>query len=454
MSCRLVFSMLVVPIVSICLFAQGVQPYPNAITDRQFYAKTPMAPPPANTVFQDPDLGASMVRVTDGNTNPKEPNDFFLNPDSDVNEWSMDDSKFYVVAGGNGANLAFAFNPATMTVSALPGAGAGGGLVIPLREGPTFSVLDPDLMYGTAQEAPLTISTYRFSTGKTVPLVDTTTCGTQPPLVKGPKQSSSDTTVSSDDNRIVISAGANSAGHRPFVIVYDQKLGCRWYNTQTGQIGGQWGPTGQVSIPDRYNVNHVKISGNGQYVRIGVARVGFYIWDVTSLNIEPCPVQDVGLRCSGYGAVGYDAYINGPEVLDELNAFLRPLGDLGDMTQLINPLPQPYYKGMEKSWAWTNGVLNGNVPVCGSTYSPVGNEEVKQPYDGEVFCIETDGVASTIWRFAHNRAVWNPKFYWSQPYGSISLDGRFFSFSSSWDLQLGTFWGDSPRSDVWIVKLD
>jgi hypothetical protein len=142
--------MLVVPVVSVCLCAQGVQPYPNAITDRQFYAKTPMAPPPANTVFQDPDFGASMVRVTDENTNPKVPGDFFLNPDGDVNEWSADNSKFYVVGGGNGANLAFAFNPATVTVSALPGAGAGGALVIPLREGPTFSVLDPDLMYGTA----------------------------------------------------------------------------------------------------------------------------------------------------------------------------------------------------------------------------------------------------------------------------------------------------------------
>jgi len=454
MSWRWLFAVSLVSIASICMFAQGVQPYPNAITDRQFYPKTPMTPPPANAVFQDPDFGASMVRITDENTNPNLPGDFFLNPDSDVNEWSMDDSKFYVVAGGDSTNLAFAFSPSTMTVSALPGAGAGGGLVIPLREGPSFSFVDPDLMYGTAQKAPLTISTYRFSTGQTVPLVDTTTCGTQPPLVAGPKESSSDTTLSNDDSRIVISAGGNSAGHRPFVIVYDQTLGCRWYNTETGEVGGQWGPTGQVSIPDRYIINHVKISGNGQYVRIGVARVGFYVWDVTSLNVEPCIIENAGLRCSGYGAVGFDESVNAPDVLDELNTFIRPLGDLADMTELINPLPDPYYKGMEKSWAWMNGVLNGNVPVCGATYSPSGNEGVKQPYDGEVFCVETDGMASTIWRFAHNRAVWNPKFYWSQPYGSISLDGRFFSFSSSWDLQLGTFWGNDPRSDVWIVKLD
>jgi hypothetical protein len=450
---RFVFSVLVVPIVSVSLFAQGVQPYPNAITNRQFYPKTPMTPPAANVVFRDPDLGGTMVRITDENTNPKQPGDFFLNPDGDVNEWSADDSKFYVIAGGDSANLAFAFDPSTMTVSALPGAGSGGALSIPLREGPTFSFVDPDLMYGTALTAPLTMTTYRFSTGQTTPLFDTTNCGTQPPLVAGPKESSSDSTLSNDDSRMEISAGGDSGGVRPFVIVYDQTLGCRWYNTQTGQVGGAWGPTGQVNIPDRFSVDHAKISGNGQYIKIGVGIFGFYIWDITTLNVQSCPFRGPNPHCSGYEALGYDSLVNAPGVVDELNTFSRPLGDLTDLTQLIDPLPQPYYKGMEKTFGWSNGALSGNVPVCGATYSPKGNEDVQQPYDGEVFCVETDGLASTIWRFAHNRAVWNPKFYWSQPYGSISLDGRFFSFSSSWDLQLGTFWGSDPRSDVWIVEL-
>jgi hypothetical protein len=431
--------------------AQGVQPYPDAITNRLFYPKTPMAPPPVNTVFADPDLGAMIVRVTDQNLNPKHPGSFFRSPKADVNAWSPDNSKFYV-AGEYSTDFAFAFNTDTMQVSALPGAGSGGGLVLPLRPGPAFSFVNSDLMYGTVVKAPLTIATYQFSTGTTQPLFDTTTCGTEPPLVAGPNNSSTDLTLSNDDNRIEISAGGKSVSHRVFAIVYDQQLGCRWYNTETGQIGGQWGPSGQATTPDRFLFNHSKISGSGQYVRISLG-TGFYIWDTTSLDVEPCYIHH-GPLCDGYAAVGYDTYINAPGVLDELNTFRRPLNDLTDLTQLIDPLPQPYYWGMEKAFVWNDGKFNGNVPVCGNTYSPTGDQEVKQPYDGEIFCIETDGVASTVWRFAHNRSTWESEYYWTLPDANLSLDGRWFAFTSGWDNQVETEGYGEPRTDVWVVHLE
>jgi hypothetical protein len=203
------------------LWAQGVEPYPHAITNRLFYPKSKMAPPVVNSPFPDPDLGAMIVRVTDGNTNPQIPRSFFRNPSEDANEWSIDNSKFYVM-GAESKVLAFAFDPETLTTSALPGAGSG-GLIVPLNAGPTFSFLDPDLMYGTLQRAPLTIGTYRFSTGAVQPIFDTTNCNTQPPLVARKGVSSSDNTLSSDDNRVVISAGGNAFGVHPFVIAYDQK---------------------------------------------------------------------------------------------------------------------------------------------------------------------------------------------------------------------------------------
>jgi hypothetical protein len=449
-----------VTLVSLCFislpsaaaWAQGVQPYPNAFTDREVHPKTPMAPPPVNTVFQDPDFRALMVRVTDDNTNPKSLHSYFRNPETETNAWSADGRKF-VLVGEYQATLAFSFDPSTMLISALPGAGIGGGFAIPLHAGTTFSFVDPDLMYGTMADASLTIASFRFSTGVVTPLIDTTTCGMQPPLVAGPHVTSSDISISADDNRVEINAGGKEFGNRTFVIVYDQKLGCRWYNTQTGQIGGSWGPTGQAVVPENFLIDHAHISGSGQYVQIGVDRKGYYVWDVTSLNVQQCYIH-VGPFCGGYGSLGYDTQINASGVTDEMNTFRRTLSDFTNITQLVNPLPLPHLWGMIKHFTWSGGKLNNNVPACGSTYSSDGNDGVKQPYDGEIFCIETDLNASTIWRFAHNRAIWDPEYYWSEPFGNVSLDGRFFMFSSSWDGQVGTNKDGDPRSDVWIVKLD
>ena len=113
----------------------------------------------------------------------------------------------------------------------------------------------------------------------------------------------------------------------------------------------------------------------------------------------------------------------------------------------------PHYWGNIRHFAWRSGQLNDNVPVCGNTYSYDGDINVKQPYDGEIFCLETDGLASTIWRFGHNRAVWNPTCFYSDPFGNISLDGNFLLFASTWDGQVGTTSTGGPRSDIWIVKL-
>jgi len=130
------------------------------------------------------------------------------------------------------------------------------------------------------------------------------------------------------------------------------------------------------------------------------------------------------------------------------------LANLTDLSQLINHLPLPHLWGMDLNFAWNDGRLNTNLPVCGTAYSPTGNTQVRQAYDGEVFCVETDMVASTVWRFAHNRAVWDPEYFWTQPLGNLSLDGHFFSFTSSWDGQVGITGKGDPRTDVWIVKLD
>jgi len=445
-------AMLAIPVLTIAMPAQSPQPYPNAITDTLIHGETPMAPPATNVVFTDPDFGSQMVRATDENTNFKIPGTFLRSEASgEANEWSVDSTKFYVLGKG-GQVLAFAFDPTTMAISSLPNASTGQGLLIPLRPGPTFSFVDPDLIYGHTSQTSLTITSYRFSTGASTAVIDTTTCGVQPPLGSGRSVlSDDDVSVSLDDSRVAISEGGPQSGKDMFVVVYNKNLGCRWYNTQTAQIGGQWGPSGSASLPDSYLVRHAYLARSGNYVRILTDTKAWYVWDLTTLTVSSC-VRGSGDDCNGYGVAGYNSLVNGPAVHDDMQVVKRPLSDLTQITSLVYPLPSPANWGQEQRFTWSNVDVNDSTPVCGSTYGYEG--EIEQTYAQEIFCIETDGVASTIWRFAHNRADYIDPYFQTQPLGNVSTDGRFFIFSSDWDAQLGTGSDGTPRSDVFIVKLD
>jgi hypothetical protein len=433
--------------------AQSPQPYPNAVTDRSIHQETPMSPPPRNVVFTDPDFGSSMVRATDPTTNFKLPGTFLRTGGSgEENEWSLDSRKFYV-DGQGGQVLAFAFDPKTMTVGSLPGAAPGKALLLPLREGATFSFVDSDLIYGTSEPDTLTIMSYRFSTGTSTPVIDTRTCGLQPQLGTGPAVvSDDDVRTSLGDQRFSISEGGKQSGEHMFVVVYDRKLGCRWYNTQTAQIGGQWGPKGIATATSPYLIRHAYLSRNGRYVVIFVNYFGWYVWDLYSLNVTACPVHSKGKECAGYKTVGYKTLIDGPAITGDMQIDQRPLGSIGEITQL--GLPVAFEWGQVQHFSWNNVNIHDSSPVCGSTYNYEGDSSIDEPFAGEIFCAETDGLGNTIWRFAHNRALWVKPFFQTQPLGSVSRNGRFYLFTSTWDGLLGKEANGTPLSDVFIVKLD
>ena len=431
--------------------AQGINPYPNAVTDRAIHLESPMSVPPTNVVVTDPDFGSSIVRATDEMTNFKLPGTALVNEASgEANEWSADGRKFYVMGHG-GQVLAFAFDPSAMAVSSLPGADSGQAFLVPLRPGPTFSFVDPDLIYGTGLDD-LTIMSYRFSTGALVPVLDTRTCGVQPPLGSGPSvKTDYDVSLSLDDSRVSISEGP-VPGKDMFVVVNDKKLGCRWYNTQTGQIGGQWGPSGNATASASYLIRHAYLARSGKYIHIlskGVA----YFWDVATLNVTSCVIGS-DEECGGYGVMGYNSYVNGPGMAGDMVIVKRPLSDLSAITPLVYPPLSPEAWGQPEHFTWSNVDSKDSMPVCGSTYSYDGDTKIDQPFAGEIWCVETDGLASTVWRFAHNRAIWIKPYFNTQPLGNVSRDGRFFLFSSDWDAQLGIGTDGRPRSDVFILKLN
>ena len=432
------------------LSAQSVDLYPNAITDRMIHQETPMAVPVKNVVFSDPDFGSSMVRVTDSTTNFKVPGTFLRTGGSgENNEWSVDTGKFYVTGEG-GRDFAFAFDPTTMAVSSLPNAGQGQGLLLPLRPGANFSFVDRDLIYGTSDPDTLTITSYRFSTNASTPIINTRNCGVQPPLGTS-VVSDDDVSLSLDDSRVSISEGGSESGDHMFVVVYDKALGCRWYNTQTGRIGGQWGTNGQASVSAPYLIRHAYLSKSGNYVLIMVNWFGWYIWDLSTLNVSACALGS-GEECAGYMSIGYNAIVNGPAIAGDMQVAKRPLRNINQIAQLVWPVPFEWDQAQH--FSWSNVDANDLIPACGSTYNYEGDTTINRPFAGEIFCVETDGLASTVWRFAHNRATYIPPYFQTQPLGAVSRDGRFFLFTSDWDAQLGTGTDGQPLSDVFIVKLD
>ena len=389
------------------LSAQGVQPYPNATTDKLVHTKTPMAPPAVNVPFVDPDFGSQMVRATDETSQFLHPGGYLRTEASgSANMWSSDGTKLYVIAEG-GVTLAYAFDPSTMNLGSLPGATPGKALVVPLRAGGSFSFTDSDLMYGTNGKNVLAITSYRFSTGKLTPIIDTTTCGMQPPLVPGPQvRSGDDVTPSLDDIRLSISEGGSAFGDHMFVVVYDKALGCRWYNTQTGQIGGQWGESGTASLNDSYLIAHATLSRSGDYVRINANGLGFYVWNVATLQVQHCAIHSI-LQCDGYTANGYNSIVEARGYENPMDIVKRPFSDVSQVEPLVWPLaPALAIPPQNKHFTWNNVDVNDSMPVCASSYDEIDKDDITVPYEGEIFCIETDGLASTVWRFAHNRAHW------------------------------------------------
>jgi hypothetical protein len=430
--------------------AQSRQPYPNAVTDRLIHQETPMLPPPRNVVFTDPDFGESMVRATDATTNFVLPGTFLGTEGSgEENEWSADTKKFYVLGQG-GQVIAFAFDPATMAISSLPGANPGQGLLLPLTD-TTFSFVDPDVIYGTSGPDQLTLKSYRFSTGVATPVIDTRTCGVQPPLGSGPSVVSDDVTPSLDDVRLSIAEGGSEAGKNMFVIVYDKNLGCRWYNTQTGEIGGRWGTAGTATVTTPYLITHAYLSRRGNNVLILAGSFGWYVWNVSTLTVSACAIQSSN-ECAGYRAVGYNSLVSGPGITGDMQTVKRPLNNISRIFPLVWPVLFDW--DQSQHFTWSNVDVNDSAPVCGSMHSYDGDTAIDQPFAAEIFCIETDGLASTVWRFAHNRATYIPPFFNTQPLGNVSRDGRFFLFTSDWDAQLGTEADGTPLTDVFIVRLD
>jgi hypothetical protein len=417
------------------------------------YPKSPPAIGPAGTVIVDPTFGARLVRVTDTRTDPRRPSESYSTPSAaEQNSWNTDDTKFYA-RGIDGGLVIFDFNPSTMAVHPV-----GTPNVSWIAE-PQFSYSQPNILYGISSGR-VTFQQYDISSNRTTDVHDASKCA---------KLKSSDVghtiSVSADDQRMAMVVGPEQDTNY-LVYVYDRAKGCRWYNTETGEIGGQWGGKGTVTIPDRYLIHHARINKSGQFIEIirsgapvrGVTQppnpAPSFVWNVDTIEVAPCGPKG----CKGHHALGYAHLLNPSEQEHPMDLWIRPLNQLEATSALIKPLP-PVQGWYDLHISWNNADADDLNPACLSTYrrdnpnAPGAPPKVVGPWENEILCVETDRKNSKVWRFAHTHSTAQNGF-WSSPRGNISQDGRFYMFTSDWEDQLGQVRGTSSyRTDVFIVEL-
>ena len=417
------------------------------------YSKVAPAIGPGGSIVSDPIFGSRIVRVTDAKTDARRPSESYTTPSSaEQNSWNTDDTKFYV-HGINGSLELFDFNPATMAVHAM------GALDVSWIGEPQFSYSQPNILYGIAGRRPI-LQQYDISTNRTTNLHDASGCVKLKPSDAGHAIS-----VSADDQRMAMVLGPQQDTDY-LVYVFDRAQGCRWYNTQTGEIGGQWGAKGSVSIPDRFLIHDARINKSGRFVEIirsgasvhGIAPLQnpapSFVWNVDTMEVAPCGPKG----CKGHHALGYSHLLNPSEQEHPMDLRIRRLNQLDAPIPLINQLP-PVQGWYDLHISWNNVDVNDSSPACLSTYrrdnpnAPGAPPKVVGPWENEILCVETDRKGSKVWRFAHTYSTAQNGF-WSSPRGNVSQDGRFYMFTSDWEDQLGRATGTSAyRTDVFIVEL-
>jgi len=418
-----------------------------ARTDRRVepYPEKPPAIGSAGSTINDPSFGSRILRVTDSRSDPRQAGRPLFTPSSaEQGSWNQNSTKFYVNTSG-GQFLLYDFDPATMIARAASTPN------LPWNAEPEFSFLQANILYGMRRGDPAFEQLDTLS-GRVTEVNTPSKC-----VKLDSGDSGHSITVSADDNRFMTTLGPQQDKNY-MVFIYDREQGCRWYNTETGEIGGQWGPKGRISAPDRFRMHNARMAKSGKFVYMvrggGGIGHGWVIWEIDTMKISVCP-----RACGGHHAMGYSHIIGSSGLQHPMDVWLRPANHPEDFSPIISGLEPAKGFWYDSHYSWNNVDPNDSAPVCFSTYRPTNPDTpgaaplVTGPWDNEIDCAETDGKASRVWRFGHTYSSARNGF-WSSPRGNVSQDGRFFMFSSDWEDQLGKIPnGDRYRTDVFIVEL-
>lgn len=440
-----------------------------AISDRTIRTKPALpALQGAGFVFKEPSFGSTMMRVTDGNTEPSIPNRSFRTPSSThAKSWSADSKSFYVVST-YGNILPFSFDAANLKA-------VRSGPEVKLFGEPNFHPQKPGTVVG-ALTTEYKLVEWDVATQAQRLILDLT------PLagfdLANPRTYIGDTGISNDGKRMFAFFGGTSQDRHFLLIAFDPTDPTNTskrllLNTMTGTVNGE--PFVGSGVTMGYHLHSVNMDRSGRYLKL--------LWtggDTTG----PGPYWDLQTNTFAIGNAvegGHDAYGFGVRTnnaadspWDAAQWQRRSLSNLGAPTPLINPVLTPKELNLADHPSWHNAQPDALVPFISALYrygAGIATPTAWRAWDDELIAVQTDvpaGGGATVWRFAHHRSDLayyplaggrdpNRYYFWAMPRPQVSPDGRHALFTSNWEASLGddpaAEDGGKKRQDVFLCEL-
>ncbi|HET9306913.1 MAG TPA: putative Ig domain-containing protein [Candidatus Sulfotelmatobacter sp.] len=424
----------------------------------------------AGTIVTDPSFVNRIARITDARTNPGMLDRTYMagqGGSADVNIWNSDSTLLFVQDDGSWM-VPMTFDPVSLKAGRLYTARFpnDGGLKL-LATG-AWSYNDPNVLY-TIETSTTTLNKYDFTDRVNPPtptqIFDFRTgshC-----LPNGFTVTWSNVGGGNSDDTVFALAYSNQGdqGTGVYAVAYKAGKGCTLYNTQTGQVTGDWGTQGTVTVPDRFTIHNVKLSKDGNWLVIvnttcfaGTCE-GPFFWQVGTTTVNACAKNG----CSGHWTEGQSTWINGDGTPLDTGSYengqykARPFSTPALPRNLVSQFPLGMENPYDMHASWNNADPADTYPFFSSTWTSITSPWVT--WYNEIIGISP--VNGTVWRFAHTYVTAaSQRFSTKYAIGSISQDGRFFAFSSDWMGTLGSESGSSSctvgtdcRGDVFVVAL-
>jgi Bacterial Ig domain len=410
---------------------------------------------PANSVYVDPDFGTRILRVSDQNSIPGDPNVDVVQGGGWETPFSADSSKFFI-GTGDGKTFFYQFDPINFTTRMIMDPNNPSQ---PLQLNGVFvngfSYQNPNIVYGMSTG--LTnhnIVQYDFSNNTSTVIANIDSfLPAQDQIWSGYSAS-----VYNDYYDVNFAVGANN-----YVVVYNKPNNqaalinlanstFKGFNSSTfSSLGG--------TLPAANLIHGIQIDKSGRYVAISYSdsmdsNIYVDLQGGTWTNDPYCH------RVTGFANVV--ANCGNQHGNDSSGFYIADLNNPTQQTLLAQNPNGPNRWNTDAHPSWNNARPNVALPfvtdlrISGPSIFPT------RSWDDELIAVATDG-SNKVWRFAHMHAV-QTGYYYTVPFAHVSPDGRYALIGSNWGGTLGTasdFQGtydgnptDQKRVDVFLIELN